>query len=400
MDEQTSRYAISAARLEEGALIVDWADGHRSRFHAIWIRHQCACEDCGTPITAVRGLRLHHIPEDIAAVSLTRSGDRLTLAWSHQDHRSSFAARWLRDHCYSAEERARRKHKPRLWDSALQAAAPFASLAEAEAEPRARLKMLETLRDYGFVKVTDVPTELGQADRLIEIVGRQRQTHYGTYRLSKKRSVDNVGDITAALDPHIDETYRLSTIGITVFQVLRPSAEGGASTLVDGFEVVRRLRERHPEDFELLKRLPVISQRYDAARNSGGEARWYVSRMPVIKLDQDGDVSGIRLNERQISPLDIDADLVEPCYRALRRVFEIAYDPALRLTFALEAGEGLLFDNQRVLHGRTAFSPEEPARAVLTSSVDLEEFHSSLRLLQWSLDPERLPMMLCQGMAV
>ena len=198
--------------------------------------------------------------------------------------------------------------------------------------------------------------------------------------------------------PHADETYRLSTIGITVFQVLRPSTEGGHSTLVDGFEAARRLRTAWPEDFDLLTKVPITGERRDAAHNSGGQAKWFSATMPMIRVDFDGEISGVRLNERQIAPLDLPGDLIEPCYRALRRLFEILYDPDLRLTFELQAGDGLIFDNQRVLHGRTAFEPEEPARSVLTSSVDIEEFHSSLRLLTESLRGRVPPMRLSQGM--
>jgi len=114
--------------------------------------------------------------------------------------------------------------------------------------------------------------------------------------------------ITVALDPHVDETYRLSTIGIIVFQVLRPSSNGGHSTLVDGFEAVRLLRESWPDDFELLTKLPITGERRDAAHNSGGQTKWYAASLPVIRLDFDGDVSGVRLNERQIAPLDLPDD--------------------------------------------------------------------------------------------
>ena len=61
--------------------------------------------------------------------------------------------------------------------------------------------------------------------------------------LTEKDSINNVGDIRQALQPHCDETYRTSTIGITIFQVFEPSTEGGHSTLVDGFEAARRF---HP----------------------------------------------------------------------------------------------------------------------------------------------------------
>ena len=392
------RYVIASAAIEGGSLVLGWRDGHRSDFHPLWLRHHCGCDVCGTALNAVRGLRLHHIPGDIAA-RLEESGDEsVTLIWSPDGHRSRYAARWLRDHCYSDAERARRKQRPILWDRRIGNDRLCASMIACERTPEARLALLEAVRDYGFCAVSDAPLDADQAGRLIELVGPQRRSHYGTYTLSSKKTVDNVGDITAALDPHVDETYRLSTIGITVFQVLRPSAKGGFSTLVDGFEAVRRLRTAWPEDFELLTRLPITGERRDAAQNSGGQAKWYCATMPMIRTDFDGDVSGVRFNERQIAPLDVPGELIEPGYRALRRLFEILYDPDLRLTFELRAGDGLIFDNQRILHGRTAFEPEAPARSVLTSSVDIEEFHSSLRLLTESLRGTAPPLRLTQGM--
>ena len=64
-------------------------------------------------------------------------------------------------------------------------------------------------------------------------------------------------------------------------------------------------------------------------QNSGGQSRWYVAHLPVIRLNADGSVAGVRLNERQISSFDVDADLVGRCYSALRRLFNILYDPEL-----------------------------------------------------------------------
>ena len=400
MEHSNSRYKIKSASLQSKDLHLSWEDGHKSTFHSIWLRHQCTCDHCGTPVSGVRGIRIHHIPEDIAPSRLGIKENRVELIWNNDGHRSVYEGEWLRDHCYSKSERSRRKHRPTLWTREIAKDPPTASLEEAEADPSARLRMLEAVRDYGFCKITDAPTEASQAHRLIEAVGPQRLTHYGTYVLTKKKTVDNVGDTTGPLDPHSDETYRLSTIGITVFQVLNPSTDGGASTLVDGFEAARRLLEQDPESFDLLTKVPITGQRYDAAHNSGGQSRWYLAHLPLIKLDHDGDVSGVRLNERQISPLALDGDLIEPTYRALRQIFDILYDPDLLITFDLKAGEGLLFDNQRLLHGRTGFIPEEPPRSVLTSSVNLEDFHSSLRLLEKELGVEGPPLLLSQGMAV
>ncbi|MEM9498560.1 MAG: TauD/TfdA family dioxygenase [Pseudomonadota bacterium] len=393
------RNSISAISTGERILNVDWADGHHSRFHAIWLRHQCWGEETGSPVTGVRTIRLHHIPLDISFDQVTLDDDGVRIVWPNDGHVSVYPASWLRNHCYSEEERAKRRARPILWDGSLCASAPTGSLTEAEQHPAARLRILEAVRDYGFCKITDAPTDRADAARMIELVGAQRQTHYGTYTLKTKKTVTNVGDTTGPLDPHVDEPYRYAPIGITVFQVLRPSSNGGASTLVDGFEAVRRLREHWPNDFRLLCKLRVTCQRHDPGDNSYGQERWYKSRLPIIQLDDEGEVCGIRFNERQISPLDVPTDQVEATYRALKRLFALLYQDDLRLTFDLRAGEGLLFDNQRLLHGRTGFTPEDPPRSVLTSSVDLDDFHSSLRLLQRDLDPDAMHMVLRQGMA-
>lgn len=394
----SARHTILSVALEDNHLSVTWEDGHHSRFHPIWLRHQCWCQDCGTPETGVRGIRLHHIDDDIAIESAQALGDNIHIIWP-DGHRSDYAARWLRNHCYSEAERAHRRVQPVLWDGAIANDLPVGSLAEAEADPAARLKILETVRDYGFCKIVDAPTDRAESQRMIRLVGAQRQTHFGTYTLKKKTTVTNVGDTTGPLDPHVDEPYRYAAIGITVFQVLHPSSNGGASTLVDGFEAVRRLKELWPEDFELLCNTQVTCQRFDPGDNSHGNMRWYKSRLPIIRLDDRREVCGVRMNERQISPLDVPADQVAPVYRALKRLFGLLYSDDLRLTIDLKAGEGLLFDNQRLLHGRTGFTPETPPRAVLTSSVDLDDFHSSMRLLQRDLDPDAMHLVLQQGMA-
>jgi len=400
MAEQSAMYGIVNASIEDSQLTITWGDGHHSSYHPLWLRHQCECNVCGTPIDAVRGIRLLDIPSNIEPELRDNSNNGIHIQWMPDKHRSVYSAKWLRNHCYSDKERARRKHRPTLWDGSIVDALPTFDFNQVEMDQTEHLAMLESVRDYGFCRVINLSTEPGQSHRLIELIGTQRQTHFSTYNLSRKSSVDNVGDITSKLLPHVDETYRLSCIGITIFQVLQPSSNGGDSTLVDGFQAAHRMRKQWPEDFDLLTRVPIAAERLDLGANTDGQSRWYKARMPIIKLDSDNDISGVRINERQIAPLDIPADLIEPCYRALRRMFEILYDPKLIITLKLKAGDGLLFNNQRILHGRTEFDAEEPARSVLTSSVDLDDFHSTMRILRRTLDIEDSSMAFNQGMVV
>ena len=80
--------------------------------------------------------------------------------------------------------------------------------------------------------------------------------------------------------------------------------------------------------------------------------------------------------------------------------FEILYNPELMVTVKLKLGEGLLFNNQCVLHGKNEFNFELPERSVLTSSVDLDDFYSTMRILRRTLDTEDSSMAFNQGMVV
>ena len=58
-------------------------------------------------------------------------------------------------------------------------------------------------------------------------------------------------------------------------------------------------------------------------------------------------------------------------------------DVNYRLTFRLEAGQMMAFDNRRVLHGRESFDPLTGFRHLHGCYVDLGEFKGRLRQLVW-----------------
>jgi len=412
---QAARTKIENLSTGKEGITITWRDGYLSHFHFIWLRHQCECEQCGSSLNGVRGLRLDLIPESPNPHDYSFDSDSLHLIWDGDRHVSTYGAKWLRDHCYSAQERALRKHQPVLWNKKIEVDPPTFIFSEVEDSPSRRLEMLEAICDYGFCKVEGAPGVAQEAVRLVQLVGAKRITHFGDFELSNKKvnntshdmatltdkkSVNNVGDIRQALQPHCDETYRTSTIGITIFQVFEPSTEGGHSTLVDGFEAARRFRKDFPDEFERLVRTRLTGQRLDPKHAEGELPRWYRCTLPMIRVDEDQEVCGIRVNERQIAPIDLPYDQVVPTYRAIRNFLKIGYDPDLIISFPLKKRDGLIFNNQRVLHGRTAFKLEKPGRQVMTNSVDLEDFYSNLRILKSRLKPEDPVQTYNQGMVI
>jgi alpha-ketoglutarate-dependent taurine dioxygenase/DUF971 family protein len=393
-----SKYQPRYTEFKDGHIVVSWQDGHHSRFHQDWLRHQCECDHCGPSLTGIRNAWILDIPDDMGPPELSAGDEGVSVTWAWDHHQSFYSWEWLRDNCYSSESRSARYHHPVLWDRTIGKRMPVFDFVQVCNDQPTHLSLLECLRDLGFCKIVNIDTSLEGIEAIANLFGPVRQTHYGISEIREKPDQYNVGDSGRPLLPHQDETYRISAVGITILQVVAVSEQGGNSTLVDGFEVARRLRELDADAFDMLSTLPIRFQRLHTGHTPDGKHRWMVSRTPIFRLDETGAVVGTRINERHIAPVDLPADKIGPYYAALRKLFSITYDEDLRIEFPLDSGEGMVFDNQRLLHGRTAFDSTGSPRHIRTCSVDTEEFHSTLRLLQREMGTGEENRYLAQGM--
>ena len=86
-----------------------------------------------------------------------------------------------------------------------------------------------------------------------------------------------------------------------------------------------------------------------------------MTRRAVVAVDDTGAITGLHYSPRlDHLPLRPEAELAA-YQRARRRLADLLVDPAFELRFVLEAGQVLVFANDRVLHGRTGFDPQEGA---------------------------------------
>jgi len=206
----------------------------------------------------LRSLRLTDIPRDIAATTAVVDGHvHLALTWS-DGHHALFAPDWLRARCYSSAEREYRRFKPVLWGPELSDTIPRCDYDNVRADETEHLRLLEHLRDYGFVHLCGAPVGPEASQDITDLVGTLRVTNYGSsYDFIAKPTPLVQGDTGTKLEPHTDEPYRYWPPAITFFQVFSASEDGGgASILVDAFRVAEVLRQRDPDAFRMLSHAP------------------------------------------------------------------------------------------------------------------------------------------------
>ena len=358
----------------ERAVTVAWDDGHASRFHWLWLRHNCRCDKCWNKLGDQTLQVVVNIPQDIVPKSTSLDDEgRLVLAWPQDDHVTVYEAGWLRAHCYSAEERRKRRHTPTLWDANYVKDLPVFERGDIEVGNLGNLQVLEQLRDYGIARIKGAAPVPDEIERLAELIGYIRETNYGRFLdVVTKPSPKILAYTPEYLSVHSDDPYRDLPPGFGIFHCIEADSVGGDSILVDGFKVADALRKENPGAFEILSRVP---QQYSRYHEDDVDFR-YEARM--ISIDYWGEISGFRYADRPIAPLDIQEELVEPFYDAFRKLSELTRRPEFEIRFRLTPGDVLLFDNHRVLHGRSGISGRRHLR---TCYFEREVFRSRLRIL-------------------
>ena len=115
IDQIATELPLKAVELVEYGVRTIWNDGRESYFHAIWLRDNCYCGQCGDATIGHRTTRLSDIALTIAAdsVCIDDTGS-LSIKWS-DGHKSCFDNGWLQTHAYDDESRRSRSFSSLLW---------------------------------------------------------------------------------------------------------------------------------------------------------------------------------------------------------------------------------------------------------------------------------------------
>jgi len=238
------------------------------------------------------------------------------------------------------------------WEGALAADVPVADFAAARDDPAVLREWLTAVRRFGFAKLTGGAAESGALLDVVALFGFVRETNYGKwFEVRTEVNPTNLAYTGLGLQAHTDNPYRDPVPTLQILYCLENSAEGGDSMVVDGFRAAKRLRDASLDGFDLLTR---NSARFEYVGEKGVRL---TARRPMIELGPDGEMRGIRFNNRSCAPiLDVPFDQMAAYYAAYRKFGEIIDDPEMAVSFKLAPGECFVVDNTRVLHARKGYS--------------------------------------------
>lgn len=377
------RYPIStglnALRPRADYLEVEWSDTRISPFHYLWLRDNCPCAQCVYAVTREQVLEIVDVPTDLQPRQTRIEADgALRVDWP-DGHVSRYHPGWLRAHAYddlSREERLRERPRSRLWATGLNEHLPVFDYAAVMKDDRTLLDWLRALRDTGLTQLQGMPTEPGTLQHIARRIAFIRESNFGVlFNVQSRADADSNAYTAFNLPLHTDLPTRELQPGLQFLHCLVNDAVGGDSLFVDGFAIAEALRREAPEDFRTLCELPVEFRNKD--RHSD-----YRCLAPIIALDAHGAVTEIRIANFLRGPFDAPARQMPALYRAYRHFIALTREPRFRVERRLEAGQMWCFDNRRTLHARHAFDPSSGARHFQGCYVDRDELLSRIRVLE------------------
>jgi gamma-butyrobetaine dioxygenase len=337
---------------------------------ALWLRERCQDPEHLDPDTEQRLFDPHRLPEDLELIEARTDdsgGARLTFSDGYAGH---YALEAL------AADFDANDGLPRAitWDAGLSLESVRVDGA-ALADEATLLRAVRCFLAYGFVVLENLPTD---AERILEVArrfGHPRETNFGRYfEVYSRPHSNDLAYRPVGLGAHTDNPYREPVPGIQLLHCLVNETSGGESTLVDSLAIAEALQQEDPAGFELLAQTPVRFRFTDAEEE-------LIERRTIIQRDATGRMTGVHYSPRLDYLPVLDTDTTRRFQRARRRLGELFADPRFELRFPLAAGELMMFDNSRVLHGRTAYDPTEGFRHLQGCYIDLDGPRSLYRTL-------------------
>jgi len=360
-------------------LDVEWNDGEKSNFNFMWLRDNCP---------TVRDKDSRHRMFNLLEVSTNigpkqfkiNAESKLEIEWNEGNHTSYYDQKWLRENCYTINNKKKYISPYVLWDNSLNSKLSTIQIEHDEImdSDKGLIKWLELLHYYGIAIVKKAPIEKKSALPVLNRIGCIRETFFKTpFEVINIPKPNNSAYTAHALRNHMDLPWFEIPPGYQFLHCLINSAKGGQSSAVDGFAVADYLRKNEKEIFETLVSIPLKFKDNDYTQES-----IRIFHAPAITLTKDNDYNDIRFSVATMDALDCHPDDMERVYKAHHKLGNLLHDDKFVIKFRLNPGDIFSFNNRRVLHGRTAFDPNSGHRHLQGYYIDRDEIIGRLNYLK------------------
>jgi trimethyllysine dioxygenase len=361
---------IASIEPTERSLEVRWTDGVETEYPWLWLRdHDAAALH---PATQQRLLFTAGVDPGVHGIAAELVDEAIVIAWSDGSASSRIDVDFLASFRTASPATVAVRAERVLWDrETITDEWPTVDHDAVLDGDEGLARWMRQVATYGFCMVTGTPPTVEATRALVERVGYVRETIFGgMWDFQADLAKADTAYTNLELLPHTDGTYSHDAPGLQLLHCLAFDGEGGESTMVDGFRIASELRASHPEHHETLSTVEVPGHYV-------GDGVHLMASRPVFRHDRAGELVQVSFNNADRAPFLLPPAEMDRFYEALGAFEALANDHRLQWRRVNPPGEAMLFDNWRVLHGRTAYTGH---RHLCGAYVNREDYESRLRL--------------------
>jgi gamma-butyrobetaine dioxygenase len=186
----------------------------------------------------------------------------------------------------------------------------------------------------------------GGVRALCRALGIIMSTNFGeVFDVRATAAPNNAAFAEGPLLPHTDNPYRTPVPGFQALACRTAAAAGGATTFADGFALAAALDAAAKS---ALRDTPV-------AWGWATPACAQRAVRPVLECDQEGRLQACTWNDRALR-CPAEPAAADAWFAAAVAWQALLHSRAHAVEVLLQPGDGVVWDNRRLLHGRTAYS--------------------------------------------
>lgn len=359
--------------LKNDGLELPLAGGAPSYFNYYWLRDNCPSSF--DPQTRERVYDIFAEIEPPRPISAVVANDALVITWSESGHVTEMPISVLEAYAGGRKRRDPANLARRAWHGDHYAKIARFHQPEVMADKQTVASWVAAMLVDGVAIVDQMPDT---DDALLETasrIGHVRPSYFGqVFEVKTHINPTNLAFTAKALELHTDLPSEDFAPGIQFLHCRANSVVGGDSLFVDGLAVAEDFRRTHPEDFRLLVETDVPYY----CEHDTFDMR---ARQRVIELDEYGEISGVTISQHQADVFDLPQEVLDRYYPAFCRFGRMIQDEKYVMRFRLNAGECIVFDNHRIVHGRAAYTASSGDRHLRGCYTDRGEMRSTYRVL-------------------
>ncbi len=229
----------------------------------------------------------------------------------------------------------------------------------------AKREALTAFFELGFFVLSNTPAEPGALHGITSHFGRISPTNFGPlFDVRTEAIAVDLAYTPVALSAHTDQPYRAPVPGI---QFLHTIVERRTGRCVDDGRRAGGGRRTGCGRSRSSRAALLAAHRVSLRHRFGREGR---QRTAHRAQDPTGRCANSASRLGSTSPRWSMPTPWTVYYRGRRWLAEALNDPARRIEYRMSAGEVLVVDNHRVLHGRTSFDPTRGHRHLQGCYID------------------------------